>query len=137
MCDVRRSVSAKGITTALKTERKEPESLLFATWIIWLGLGMIGISVATMAHAGVQHRVLQKGRHFTPAAIDVQSGDSIEFVNDDGELLHHAYLENDRFSFDTGDQSPGSRTVVAFPTKGTFMVLCGIHPKMRLNVQVR
>lgn len=105
--------------------------------LTWLGIGMFGLGVATMAHAGMQHRVSQKGRAFAPALLDVQRGDSIEFVNDDGEQLHHAYLDNDRFSFDTGDQDPGSRTLVAFPTKGTFTVLCGIHPKMKLTLQVR
>ena len=98
---------------------------------------MIAIGVAAIARADVQHRVSQKGRAFTPALLEVQRGDSIAFVNDDGELLHHAYLDSDRFSFDTGDQGPGSKTVVAFPTTGTFTVMCGIHPKMKLTVQVR
>lgn len=106
-------------------------------WVTWVGLGMIGVGLATMAHAGIQHHVSQKGRAFAPTSLDMQTGDSIEFVNDDGELLHHAYLESDLFSFDTGDQGPGSRSVVTFPTKGSFTVLCGIHPKMKLIVQVR
>lgn len=92
---------------------------------------------AAVAIAGIQYRVSQKGRSFTPSLIDLKSGESIEFVNDDGELPHHAYLESDSFSFDTGDQEPGSRTVVAFPTLGTFTVLCGIHPKMKLTVRVK
>lgn len=122
---------------ASKTKRSRPDRSSFARCMTWFGLGMIGVSLAAVAHAGVQYRVSQKGRAFTPASLEVQNGDSIAFMNDDGELLHHAYLDNDRFSFDTGDQGPGSKTVVAFPTTGTFTVMCGIHPKMKLTVQVR
>lgn len=98
---------------------------------------LAAVSVVALAGAGAQHRVSQKGRAFAPAAIVIRSGDAIAFMNDDGDLLHHAYLDSDRFSFDTGDQEPGSKAVVTFPTKGTFTVLCGIHPKMKLVVQVQ
>ena len=63
-------------------------------------------------------------------------GETVQIVNDDGDLLHHAYLESNRFSFDSGDQEPGSKTDVTFPVSGTFTVLCGIHPKMKLLVRV-
>lgn len=129
--------AANIIMTSLKMDRRRPERSPVVRWMTWLGLGMIGVGLTAVAHAGVQHRVSQKGRAFTPALLEVQHGDSIEFMNDDGELLHHAYLDNDRFSFDTGDQGPGSKTIVAFPTTGTFTVMCGIHPKMKLTVQVR
>lgn len=119
------------------TRPKGPQRPLLAHRLTLLGLGLFGLGVATLAHAGVQYRVSQKGRAFAPAMLAVQNGDSIEFVNDDGELLHHAYLESEQYSFDTGDQAPGSRTLIAFPKKGSFTVLCGIHPKMKLSVQVR
>jgi plastocyanin len=45
-------------------------------------------------------------------------------------------VESDRFTFDSGDQEPGSQTDVIFPVSGTFSVLCGIHPKMKLTVHV-
>ena len=39
--------------------------------------------------------------------------------------------------FDTGEQLPGSKTVVRFPSAGQFTILCGIHPKMKLAVSVK
>ena len=39
--------------------------------------------------------------------------------------------------FDSADQTPGSRTNIAFPILGEFFVLCAIHPKMRLRVHVK
>ena len=80
--------------------------------------------------------VSQKGRAFQPGEISIKRGDTVQIVNDDGDLLHHVYVESEKFSFDSGDQAPGSRTDVTFPTAGTFTVLCGIHPKMKLGVHV-
>jgi plastocyanin len=81
-------------------------------------------------------QVTQKGRAFHPGEITVKRWDKVEFINDDGDLLHHAYLSSDKFSFDTGDQEPGSKADIVFSTAGTFNVLCGIHPKMKLVVHV-
>jgi plastocyanin len=88
------------------------------------------------AFAAPAYQVTQKGRAFRPGEIAIHRGDTVEFINDDGDLLHHVYLASDKFSFDSGDQKPGSRTDVAFPEPGTFNVLCGIHPKMKLVVNV-
>lgn len=95
---------------------------------------LIGISWATAADGPV--RVTQKGRAFKPAEIAIKAGDTVQFVNDDGDLLHHAYSKSEKFSFDSGDQQPGSTINVVFPVAGTFTVMCGIHPKMKLVVKV-
>ncbi|GJD55931.1 plastocyanin [Methylobacterium dankookense] len=80
--------------------------------------------------------VSQKGRAFQPGSLVIGRGDTITIVNDDSDLMHHAYIESEAFSFDSGDQAPGSRTAITFPKSGSFQVLCGIHPKMKLNVRV-
>lgn len=81
--------------------------------------------------------VSQKGRAFHPSKLIIKRGDTIEIVNDDGDLLHHAYVESNTFNFDSGDQLPGSKTDIVFYVRGTFNVLCGIHPKMKLVVEVK
>ena len=80
--------------------------------------------------------ITQKGRAFNPKTLVLKAGDTAEIVNDDGELIHHAYVSSESFSFDSGDQEPGSKTDVVFTTPGKFTVLCGIHPKMHLEVTV-
>ncbi len=90
-----------------------------------------------MAKAAPQFMVSQKGRMFLPGSLVINRGDTIRIVNDDGDLLHHAYIESDTFNFDSGDQEPGSKTDITFPEAGTFTVLCGIHPKMKLVVDVK
>lgn len=94
-----------------------------------------GMLVGSALGAG-SHVILQKGREFQPGQILIKRGETIEFVNDDGDLLHHVYLKADKFSFDSGDQEPGAKLNVVFPQVGNFTVLCAIHPKMKLVVQV-
>jgi len=89
-----------------------------------------------MAEVTPQFMVSQKERMFLPGTLTIHKGDTIRIVNDDGDLLHHAYVESDTFNFDSGDQEPGSKTDITFPVAGTFTVLCGIHPKMKLVVEV-
>lgn len=90
-----------------------------------------------MATGTALHIVSQKGRAFQPGELTIKRGETISIVNDDGDLLHHAYVDSDTFSFDSGDQEPGSKTDVVFSVAGDFKVLCGIHPKMKLTVHVQ
>lgn len=96
-----------------------------------IGLGtLVGLALP-------QYSISQKGREFHPGEISIKRGDSVQIVNDDGDLLHHAYVDSEKFSFDSGDQEPGSKTNIIFPAAGDFDVLCAIHPKMRLVVHVQ
>jgi len=91
----------------------------------------------TLAGSAVpQYTISQKGREFHPGEVTIQRGETIQIVNDDADLLHHAYIDSPKFSFDSGDQKPGSVTPVTIPVSGDFDVLCAIHPKMLLVVHV-
>lgn len=97
----------------------------------------IGITALSIAAFGAQtYRVSQKGRAFQPGSIVIRRGETVEIINDDGDLLHHAYVDAPGFTFDSGDQDPGEKTQIVFSVPGTFLVLCGIHPKMKLAVRV-
>lgn len=89
------------------------------------------------AVAGGPIIVSQRNRSFQPNAVELTRGDTMRLVNDDGELLHHAYVKSSTFSYDSGEQEPGSKTDIVFPVAGQFTMLCGIHPKMRLDVTVK
>jgi plastocyanin len=101
------------------------------------GLAAIPLGGAAWAALTNPYHVSQKGRMFLPGELAVGQGDTVRIVNDDGDLLHHAYIDSDSFSFDSGDQEPGSQTDIRFTVAGTFTVLCGIHPKMKLVVHVK
>jgi plastocyanin len=81
--------------------------------------------------------VSQAGRVFQPGEIIIKRGETVQILNDDGDLVHHAYIESDKMNFDSGDQKPGSRTDIMFSLPGDFTVLCAIHPKMKLIVHVK
>lgn len=104
-----------------------------------------GVQIATAIVAGmlagtalgaIPYSISQKDREFRPREVAIKRGEALRFVNDDGELLHHAYLSSDTFNFDSGDQQPGSQFEVIFSVAGHYTVLCGIHPKMKLVVHV-
>ncbi len=104
----------------------------------WLAAAVLASTVCGLALANAPDVIVsQKGRKFDPLSVELAKGAALVVVNDDGDLLHHAYVESDEFSFDSGDQQPGSRTRIVFPVAGDFKVLCGIHPKMKLAVHVR
>lgn len=108
-------------------------------WQEWTrlgGLALLGASLALAGQASAPFHVSQKGRAFQPGELSIRLGDTVRVVNDDGDLLHHAYVDSPAFRFDSGDQEPGASVDIAFPARGEFEVLCGIHPKMRLLVHV-
>jgi plastocyanin len=104
---------------------------------------LAGAVVALIAFASVdgfsqgRYVVSQKGREFNPRSITVARGETVVIVNDDLDLRHHAYIDSNKFTFDSGDQEPGTETKLAIPVLGTFEVLCAIHPKMKLVITVR
>jgi len=114
-----------------RLSRREGGLIGFAAACLCL---LSGLALADCSPGRFQ--VSQRGRAFRPGELSVNRGDVVQIVNDDGDLLHHAYIESDRFSFDSGDQEPGSKVDVAFTVAGNFTVLCGIHPKMKLLVHV-
>jgi plastocyanin len=118
------------ISSTVPASARRPLAIaLAATLLVALGT-MVGSAVP-------QYSISQKGREFHPGEISIKRGESIQIVNDDADLLHHAYIESSKFSFDSGDQKPGSVTPITFPVTGDFDVLCAIHPKMRLAVHVQ
>jgi plastocyanin len=103
-------------------------------------LALIALTtIGTLVWAAVSPpriQVSQRGRDFQPKQIIVQRGETVQIVNDDADLLHHAYISSEKFNYDSGDMEPGSKADVTFTVAGDFNVLCGIHPKMKLSVRV-
>ncbi len=81
-------------------------------------------------------RVSQHDEQFSPGTLVLNAGEAIRVVNDDGQVHHHAYVDLPSFKFDSGDQAPGEHSDIRFTERGHFRVLCGIHPRMRLDVKV-
>jgi plastocyanin len=103
--------------------------------LVLAGSGLAGGTAwATLSSAA--RIVLQKGRHYMPTDLYLRRGDTITLRNGDESLTHHAFIEADRFSFDAGDQEPGTETRLTLAEPGDFVIQCGIHPKMKLTIHV-
>jgi plastocyanin len=110
-------------------------SILVVGTLALAGSGMAGGAAwATLSNS--VRIVLQKGRHYMPADLYLHRGDTITLRNGDADLSHHAFIEADRFSFDAGDQEPGTETRLTLREPGDFVIQCGIHPKMKLTIHV-
>ena len=121
------------------TQREKPD--VTVVWLRWAIVILIALHadwiVAPLAWAGQIFQVEQKGRMFNPGTLEIHKGDTVRIVNNDGDLLHHAYVASPAYNFDSGEQEPGGSVDIVFTQTGTYQILCGIHPKMRVDVTVK
>jgi cytochrome c peroxidase len=79
--------------------------------------------------------VSQDDKAFSPTHIVLQRGGRLWIVNNDTRT-HNVRIYDPALDFDSGAQEPGETVEIAFPAAGSFLVFCGIHPKMELYVDV-
>jgi plastocyanin len=76
----------------------------------------------------------QTNTAFAPNPISIAAGDTITWTNNDGT----AHTSNgDDGSWSSGTIAPGATFSRTFPTAGTFVYHCTIHPNMVGTVTVR
>jgi cytochrome c peroxidase len=79
--------------------------------------------------------VSQDDKTFHPKHVALKRGAKLWIVNNDSRT-HNIRIFSPALDFDSGAQEPGETVQVAFPKTGSFLVFCGIHPKMELYVDV-
>jgi len=79
--------------------------------------------------------ISQHDKLFTPTRVRVKRGERLWLLNNDTRT-HNVRVFDEKFDFDSGAQEPGETVEIAFPKEGSYLVFCGIHPKMELNVEV-
>jgi plastocyanin len=104
---------------------------------VLLFIAMAVAFVAQVRAGGAVVNVSQRHRAFNPNTLQISRGGTVEIMNDDGELTHHAYVKSPSFNFDSGEQQPGDKVDITFSQAGSFSILCGIHPRMHLEVTVQ
>jgi cytochrome c peroxidase len=80
--------------------------------------------------------VSQINKMFTPGHIRLKAGQSLTVLNDDTRT-HNVRIFNPKLDYNSGAQEPKESVTIPFPEAGTFEAFCGIHPSMRLTVEVR
>lgn len=79
--------------------------------------------------------VSQKGKAFSVSELTVKAGEAVTFVNDDS-VTHNIMSTSAGNAFNLGPQKPGASNPVTFKAAGEAMVVCAIHPHMKLKVTV-
>ena len=91
-----------------------------------------GLSAGALAANQMVH---QQGRVFSAESLAIKKGETITFLNDD-TVSHNIISTSKGNEFNLGSQSPGTSTDVTFKEAGDVLVLCAIHPRMKLMVKV-
>ena len=79
--------------------------------------------------------ITQKGRTFSSEELAIKKGETVTFLNDDS-VPHNIMSSSKANEFNLGSQSPGSATDVTFKESGEVLVICAIHPRMKMMVKV-
>ena len=93
----------------------------------------LGLSAGALAAANLT--ITQKGRAFSSEEVTVKKGEALTFLNDDS-VPHNIMSTSKGNEFNLGSQLPGSSTDVTFKEGGEVLVICAIHPRMKMLVKV-
>jgi len=93
---------------------------------------LLGLSVGALA---ANLTVSQKGRAFSSEEVAIKKGGTVTFLNDDS-VPHNIMSISSGNEFNLGSQLPGSATDVTFKEAGDVLVICAIHPRMKMTVKV-
>jgi cytochrome c peroxidase len=79
--------------------------------------------------------VSQLNKTFAPARVRLEVRRSLTVLNDDTRT-HNVRIFHPKLDYNSGAQEPHESVTIRFPDAGTFEAFCGIHPSMRLTVEV-
>ncbi len=86
---------------------------------IAMSIVLMASAMLSSARAADGPKVIEEGRRFHPAHIEVQEGDVLEVYNED-EFFHQIFSRSPGMELDTDELAPGSVTLVDFPGPGKF-----------------
>jgi plastocyanin len=98
-------------------------------------IGLLSMCVSGIALAATEFQVGQKGRSFSQENMVIAVGDHVVFINDD-TVSHNIMSTSSGNDFNLGSLAPGVSVPVTFDKAGLVNVICAIHPRMKLNIQV-
>jgi len=99
-------------------------------------VGPVAATIAgDTAPASRVRTITQSEKSFHPTHVALRRGERLWILNNDTRT-HNIRVFDPAFDFDSGAQESGETVEIAFPAQGSFLVFCGIHPKMELTVDV-
>lgn len=79
--------------------------------------------------------ITQKDQQFSEASVTIQQGDTLVFQNDD-DVVHNIMSMTPGSEFNLGALPPGGKVSQVFSKAGVVSVICAIHPRMKMTVNV-
>ncbi len=95
-----------------------------------IGLGAVAVPLVASAAKAAGHAVHVieiKGHKFSPSSLEMEAGDSVQFVNLDG-APHTGTDKGGKFN--TGRLNRGDDKTIKITAKGTYNYFCEFHPGM-------
>lgn len=97
------------------------------------------LGVAAFPALAADVSVGQSNQTFSTGALNIHVGDTVKFQNND-TVTHNITIKpatSDDDAEDLGLQKPGLGVSYKFPAKGAYRVVCSIHPRMKMTVNVQ
>ena len=98
-----------------------------------LALAALAYAVPAMAS---DLSINQSNQTFSSSALSVHAGDKVTFHNGDTVTHNITVKGGDGDTDDPGLQKPGGMVSYKFETRGAYRVICSIHPRMKMTVNV-
>ncbi len=99
-------------------------------------LAIGALCVAAPAFAA-EIAISQANQTFSSTALNLHTGDRISFRNDDSVTHNITVKTAEGEAVDLGLQKPGGAVSYQFASKGSYRVVCSIHPRMKMVVIVQ
>ena len=98
---------------------------------------LAGAALGVPAVKAAETVIHQHNLHFSVSEIAIHVGDVLTFANDD-QVIHNIGVRggDEDETQDLGLQKPHVSVSHRFTQPGAFVVVCSIHPRMRLKVSV-
>jgi cytochrome c peroxidase len=80
--------------------------------------------------------VSQINKLFKPGRVRLKAGQTLTVLNDDTRT-HNVRIYSPTFDYNSGAQEPKETVTIPFREPGRYEAFCGIHPSMRLSIEVQ
>ena len=102
----------------------------------WLKSTALVVILAAPPALASDMAILQRNQAFSQAEVTIQAGDTLKWGNAD-PFNHNITVKGGAEDVSLGIQKPDQVLSHRFEVAGKYVVVCQIHPRMKMNVIVQ